>query len=764
MLIEISSENIVPGDILHLKEGIKISADVRIIESSEIGVDESILTGESATVSKKVETLPGETLLAERKNMIYKDTSIVRGKGKALVIATGKGTEVGKIAKELESIKEEPTQFSLEINILSKKIGQGILIIIIIIAATLFLIQNAEPLDVVFTSISLAVAAIPEGLPAVVTISLALATTKMLKKKSLVRRLPVIESLGAVDVICTDKTGTLTENSMTVQKIFFDKQVYDVTGTGRNIEGEFHLNNKKVDPKNLNEILLCGVACNDTVYQKDSENQFIGDPTEIALVVSGMKAGIKLEKMKRVKDYPFTSVRKRMTTVYDLGSKKISYSKGAPEVIIESCTHILHNGKKVLLSEEEKKEILEANNELASQALRILAFASKEVKGDENPEEGMMFLGLQGMIDPARKEVHQALETARSAGIRVIMLTGDNALTAKAIGEKIGFQGKVINATELSEMSDQEFEKAIKTYDIFARISPKQKLQIMRGLREAGHLVAMTGDGVNDAPALKQADVGIAMGIRGTDVAKDASDIVILDDNFATIIEAIRHGRNVFDNIRKFVNYLLTSNLAEVLIVFISSVAAIFISPGMALLAITPIQILWINLLTDGMPALALGADPPKPGIMKEPPRKHGEGIINKPLGILLIVIGLILTIIVSTIFFAYLPQGLVIAQTMVFTALIVYEFVRIVVIRTQEKISFFSNKWLVIALAGSLILQLLILYNPFGAGFPLQEWFGVVPLSFTDWGIIILGAIISYFASIFATNYIMKNYSEQNA
>ncbi|MCR4368401.1 MAG: HAD-IC family P-type ATPase, partial [archaeon] len=403
---EIDSARVVPGDIILLKEGIKVPADARIIESDEIEADESILTGESNPVAKKSGALAEGTVLAERTNMLFMDTLIVRGRGKAIVVETGKGTEVGKIASTLQAIQEQPTKFHREIEELSKKIGSGVIVLIVAIGVTLYFVQSVELIEVIFTSVSLAVAAIPEGLPAVVTLSLAIATGKMLKKKSLVRKLSVIETLGSVDVICTDKTGTLTENSMTVQEIYFNGKNFGVSGSGRSIEGEFLEAGKKVPGGELKEVLLCGLACNDTIIQGSEKSpEFLGDPTEVALTVSALKGGISLEGMKRTKDIPFSSIRRRMTTVYDFGAKVVAYSKGAPEVIIESCDRILLEGKVKKLGAKEKQEILAANNAMASGAMRVLGFAHKELDGNGGEEEGMVFLGLQAMIDPPRKEV-----------------------------------------------------------------------------------------------------------------------------------------------------------------------------------------------------------------------------------------------------------------------------------------------------------------------------------------------------------------------
>ncbi len=750
-LKEIPSGQIVPGDIIYLHEGCKVPADCRLIESSELGVDESILTGESLPVGKTTAPIAKSALLAERTNMVFMDTAVVRGKGKALVAATGNKTEVGKIAKNLASIEEEPTRFQRELEALGGKIGKGILVLVLLIALTMFALHEASLLDIFITSVSVAVAAIPEGLPAVVTLSLAIATRKMLKKNSLVRKLPVVENLGSIEVICTDKTGTLTENSMTVQRLYFDGKIFDVTGTGRATGGDFLLDGEKTPAKKIGPLLLCGLACNDTIIEKPADGKspigFRGDPTEIALVISALKGEVSLDGFERVKDFPFTSNRKRMTVVMESNGKKNAYAKGAPEFIIESCAHILKGGKKIPFSPKEKKLAFEQTEKMASGAMRVLAFAQKEIgKGKnamEKAEGGMVFLGLQGMIDPPRQEVREALNTCRQAGIRVVMLTGDNKSTAAAIAAKVGFAGSAIDAKELSALSAEEFEKAVFTHDVFSRVSPEQKLEVLRVLKKAGLSVAMTGDGINDAPALKQADVGIAMGIRGSDVAKETSDIVLLDDNFATIVEAIREGRGVFENIRKFVLYLLASNVAEVFVVFIASIAGS--------LPITAVQLLFVNLLTDGLPALALGADPPRPGIMLEKPRKGGDGVIDGQTASLLLLMGLTSTIIILALFFSYLPQGLAIAQTVVFTSFIIFEFAKLVVIRQKDGLGMASNKWLLAALAGSVVIQLAIMYSP-AAGL-----FGVVSLGGAEWGMIILGGIVAYAVNTIGTKIILR-------
>ena len=753
--VEISAAGLVPGDVVLLREGMKVPADARLIEAVDLSVDESILTGESLPESKRTGAVGEAAPLGERKNMVFMDTLVVRGRATALVVSTGRGTEVGKIAGTLEGIVEEPTRFHREIGQLSGKISAVVSVLVVVIAFTIIFLHEAELIDALIISISLAVAAIPEGLPAVVTISLAMATKKMLKQNSLVRKLPVIENLGSVDVICTDKTGTLTENSMTVQEIYHAGRFYGVGGEGRGVKGDFTLAGGGADgglapvgepagTAPLQELLLCGAVCNDTIVQDAEAGQFSGDPTEIALTVSALKAGIDGSVWRRVSEIPFSSARKRMTVVAENGGKRTAYSKGAPEVIVNSCAWALENGKKIRMDAAKREELLEANRQMASKALRVLAFASKEIAGREggaNSESGMVFLGMQGMLDPPRKEVAGALGVCRQAGIRVMLLTGDNKLTALSIGRKIGFEGNAIDGVELEGASEEDFERAVRECDIFSRVSPEQKYMVLRSLKRGGHSVAMTGDGVNDAPALKEADVGIAMGIRGTDVSKEASDIILLDDNFATIVDAVRHGRGVFENIQKFVNYLLSNNMAEVFIVFIASLAGF--------LALSAPQLLWINLLTDGLPALALGTDRPRPGVMKEPPRKRNEEIISKELGVTMLAVGGILAIIVLAIFFYHLPRGIVLAQTMVFTCLVVYEFIRILVIRRQQNESIFSNHWVLAALGFSFALQLLVLYSP------AAEWFGVVPLGIGEWGIVLLGGAAAYISTLFASRII---------
>jgi Ca2+-transporting ATPase len=729
MKTEIDSKQLVPGDIIFLAEGDKVPADCRIITEKDISVDEAALTGESMPVSKIVEALPEPTVLADRKNMLYMNTAVVRGKATAVVVETSRSTQVGKIAETLQAIVEPPTPFQVEVEVLGKKIGAGIIVIIVIIALLLLFedflagkISVEEITLVLLTAVSLAVAAIPEGLPAVVTLSLAIATGKMLKKKSLVRKLPVVEILGSVDVICADKTGTLTENKMKVVEVYYD---------GSFVPAE-KLNS------DANPILECGLLCSDVEINDVKNRILLGDPTEKALVEAALDANLSRGELKRIDEVPFSSERKKMSVFIERGGKKIVYMKGAAEEVIKDCGYAMEKGKKVKLDQAKKNEILDANKKMAAKALRVLAFAYKDYNEKEGMEENLIFLGLQGMLDPPRKEVIDAIKTANEAGIRVIMITGDNAITARAIAEKIGVKSEVLEGAEIESMSPEKLGKVIEEVSIFARVSPSSKYLILKALRENGHVVAMTGDGVNDALALKEADVGIAMGIKGTDVAKQTSDIILLDDNFATIIEAVREGRTVFENIRKFVNYLLTSNFSEVSIIFVVSL--------FGFLALTPVMLLWINLLTDGLPALALGADPSRKGIMKAAPRPKKEGVINKRLLLLIPSIGIMGTALMVLLFFSTIDRGIAYAQTVVFAGLVMYELVRLQVIRQQEQLSIFSNKWLLVAVVVSLLMQLAVIYTP------LNTFFGTEVLDLSTWTWILVAVGVSYALAIAIT------------
>ncbi|MCX8189871.1 MAG: cation-transporting P-type ATPase [Candidatus Diapherotrites archaeon] len=748
----VPAELIVPGDIIVLEAGSKVPADARIIEHVNLQVDESMLTGESMPVSKDLEALPEETVLAERANMLYMNTFIISGKAKAVVVAIGKETEIGKIAKMLSEVKERPTPFQVEVDKLGKAIGLGVIAIISFVAVLQFAVINDTPFEIFLRSVSLAVAAVPEGLPVVVSVVLTLGIRKMAKKRALARKLPVAESLGSVNVICTDKTGTLTENKMTVRKIYFNGHTYDVTGTGYDEKGHYS-GDKAIDENELRPLLLCGVLCNDAkehVFQDKKE--YFGDPTEIALLIAAKKGhiepAVENSKNTRIYEVPFTSERKMMSVVCKSNNELVVYTKGAPEILLEHCSHVFINGKEVKMTTEIKEKIINENKEMAKNALRVLAFATKKISAldlnEKTIEKNLVFLGLQGMIDPPRAGVKEALEDCRRAGIKVIMVTGDNLDTAIAIGKELGFNVK--NATsskDLENMGDEELKSKIDSVEIFARVTPIQKVRIVDALHAKNYIVAMTGDGANDALALKKADVGISMGIRGTDVAKEVSDLVLLDDNFVTIRDAVEEGRAIFDNIKKFVTYMLSANLGEVLVVFFFTIMQLFHSFGDNVAILTAAQLLWINMLTDSMPAIALGLDPAAKNIMERKPRKAEEGVIDQKVLFSIISIGLIMSVIILlTFMYAFLystdkTNRFLRAQTIAFTSVVVFELVRANIVRANYKINILANKWLWASLIFAMILQFIILYTP------LNTVFKIVPLSFYDWLLILVSTII---------------------
>jgi len=746
---EIPSELVVPGDILILEQGDKIPADARLVEHANLEVDESTLTGESLPVIKQLEVVEKNISLADRTNMVFMDTIVTKGRARAIVTGTGMKTELGKIAEQIAESEEKPTPFQIELDKLGKKIGIGIIFVIAIVAGIQAIFVQGSPLEIFLTAISLAVAAVPEGLPAIVTLALTIGVRKMSKKNALARKLPVAESLGSVNAICTDKTGTLTENVMTVKKIFFDWKEFDVSGEGHSIEGNFTSNKKIAASKELRQLLSCGVQCNDSVLGKDEKgkSKYLGDPTETALLISAQKAGIDIKiekgKVKRINEIPFSSDRKMMTVICRSTSKKIAYSKGAPEIIIEKCTHTIKNGKKVKLSPKLKRELLDKNAEFGKNALRVLGFAARELNGKEKEiEKEMVFLGMQGMIDPPRTGVLEAIQDCRDAGIKVIMVTGDNINTAKAIGKQLGFTTDyAVSGMELDEMSEAELTQALKKTEVFARVSPAHKVKILEALQDSGKIVAMTGDGVNDAPALKRSDVGIAMGIRGTDVAKETSDMILLDDNFVTIRDAVAEGRGIFDNIKKFVNYLLSSNVAEVLVVLLFTLMAIGIYFGEGAVILTAAQLLWINLLTDGLPAIALGLDPKAKNIMDRKPRKKSAGVIDTRMIYSIITIGIAMAVVILAVFMWEFTSSNAIekfafAQTTAFTCFVVFEMVRVQTVRSYFNTKLTSNKWLWMAVGSSFALHLLLLYTP------LSDFFRVMPLGLDQWTKIIVGAL----------------------
>lgn len=708
-LTQIPSSQLVPGDLIILEEGQRVPVDIRLISAINLQTSEASLTGESTPVTKDIQPIYKNVIIAEQKNMLFSGTLIVTGKGTGIVIATAMATEIGKIAKLVSHEQEVSTPLQQKLNKLGALIGKIVLVIATVIGIEQ-LIFGQKIVNAFISAIALAVAAIPEGLPAVITISLALGTKRLLQQKALIRHLPSAETLGSTDVICVDKTGTLTEGEMKVTEIFGNKE----------------------------KILTYGFLASNA---RKSHDQIIGDPTEGALVKAALNAGLDqntlLKTYLRVSEIPFSSQRKMMSVLVRSNNKNLIISKGATEIILGKCTKIEADGKISNLTNQDRQAILQTQNNFANKALRVLALAY----GWGTQEEDLIFLGLVGMIDSPREGVKEAISTCqKQAGIRVIMITGDHLLTAQAIARSIGIEGSSITGLELDKLSDEEFEKKAERISIYARVNPEHKIRIVKALKAQGHQVAMSGDGVNDAPALKAADIGIAMGITGTDVAKEASDMILLDDHFNTIVEAIKEGRAIFDNIKKFVNYLLSSNLMEVMVI---SLAVIL---GGGHLPLLPIHLLWINLVTDGLPALALGVDPPRKNIMDLPPQKFREEITGGSFLRSLMIVSLIMTLTILAIFFIY-QKDPIYEQTMVFSAIIFYEMLRIIIIRREYKLSFFSNMYLIAAIAISLILHLVILYLPFSiAGINLQNLFRVYPLAFQDWALLLGVGIFLFF------------------
>ena len=760
-LREIDSKEIVPGDIIIVDEGDKVPADARVIESHSLSCLESSLTGESNPSSKTSDTIKGILTINDQKNMLFSGTLITNGRGKCIVISTGMKTELGKIAHLLSDVEKEPTPLQIKLDKFGKYVGFGVILISLLIFIIGFFREGLfyELLDKNYSgffihaktwlivAIALAVAAVPEGLPAVVTISLAIGVKRLLKKNSLIRRLPSVETLGETNVICCDKTGTLTKSEMTVRHIYTNNNDYVVSGEGYSDKGLISLNGKPFTEKE-DLILKIGALCNNAVIHNDNyQTTITGDPTEAALLVSAQKAGISYielrEKYHRVDEIPFDSGRKMMSTVHKDGKRFLFYVKGAPERVLEKCTHILINSRILKLTDKKRKEILDQNKSYASKALRVLGFAYKIVRNkDKFKENELVFVGLQGMIDPPKPEIKEYMLRTKKAGIRVIMITGDNINTARAIAHEIGLHGDGIEGSHFSQLGDMEKRQLIKTTNIFARVEPGQKLEIVKFLQEAGAIVAMTGDGVNDAPALKSADLGIAMGIKGTEVSKEASDMILTDDNFSTIVSAVEEGRGIYTNILSFVKYLISSNLAEVMVV---ATAVLFGFP----LPLTALMLLWINLVTDGLPALALSVDPYPKGAMEKPPRKKDEPILNRArlfstLYTSCLIAGGTLGIFVWALRnYASGVDSLIHAQTMVFTTLVVLELVRVYVVRAESRVQMFSNVWLLLAVVLSFSLQLLVLYTP------LNTLFDAVALNMRDWTAIAVTTFVVFILSM---------------
>ena len=742
----VKAEDLIPGDIVVLETGDIIPADMRLIESSNLKIDESSLTGESVAVEKDANFTTSEDVgIGDRENYVHSSSIVTYGHGIGLVATTGEETEIGKIATSLDSVEDKDTPLQRQLKSLSKVLAILVVVVCIAVFGLGYLRGSDDLLESFMVAVSLAVAAIPEGLTAVVTIVLSIGMNRMADRKAIVKNLLSVETLGSTTVISSDKTGTLTQNEMTITKIFTNDEEYEVEGSGYKPEGDIRNKEKEVIESDSQIELLMTIAslCNDANLTRDGEEYKItGDPTEGAMLTLSEKWNINQEdlndKHPRLQEIPFDSTRKMMTTFHEMDGKYYAFTKGAPDVIMGHSSQILENGEMADFDDSKRKTYQDKNNDLASQALRVMAYAFRPLDTldqdltTENIEKDMIFVGLTGMIDPPRPEAKAAVAECHASGIDVIMITGDYFETALAIAKDLGIassRDQAMQGSELNDKTEEEIREIVKTKRIFARVSPENKVQLVKALEANDNVVAMTGDGVNDAPAIKNADIGVSMGITGTDVAKDAADMILVDDNFATIVNAVEEGRVIFSNIKKFVSFLLSCNIAEVLIVFLS---ILFGLPS----PLTPIQLLWLNLVTDAFPALALGVEPAEPGLMEEPPRDPKESIISGDVRTNLISQSIFITIAVLASYIVGLkwifPDSIEGAHTMVFATLITSELLRAFSVRstkfTLKELGFTSNSYLNKAVLLSFALLLVVMYVPV-----LRDLFEVVSLTW-EW------------------------------
>lgn len=758
--VEVAAKELVPGDILLLEAGVQVPADGRLLEASNLQIREAALTGEAEAVNKQVrEELPEDAPLGDRINLVYQGTEVLQGRGTVLITQTGMTTELGRIATMLQSVESEPTPLQQRMTQLGNVLVSGAMILVAVVVAIGLLRTGDLTLfdDLLEVSLSMAVAVVPEGLPAVITVTLALGTQRMVRRNALIRKLPAVETLGSVTTICSDKTGTLTQNKMVVQHVHTLDRAFQITGEGYAPFGDILQVGQAINPSdypNLNYLLMACVLCNDaTLRHEGSLWTILGDPTEGALLALGGKGSFDKTKLSdaysRVGEIPFSSERKRMSVVIQpeagqdfpgLDAHTVMFTKGSPELILERCREVQVGSHRQVLTPEHCEQILAQNNQMAGRGLRVLGFALKPMatlppeNELEATEKQLVWLGLVGMLDAPRPEVRSAVAECKQAGIRPIMITGDHQLTAQAIAEDLGISqpgDKVLTGRELEHLGPQDLEVEVPQVNVYARVAPEHKLRIVQALQHRGQFVAMTGDGVNDAPALKQADIGIAMGITGTDVSKEASDMVLLDDNFATIVAATEEGRVVYDNIRRFIKYILGSNIGEVLTIGAAPLM------GLGGVPLSPLQILWMNLVTDGLPALALAMEPAEPDVMRRPPYDPRESIFARGLGSYMIRVGLVLAILTIALMawaysYTHAPGYAGDSRTwktMVFTTLCLAQMGHAMAVRSDTQMTWkldpLSNPYVLSSVTLTTLLQLLLIYVP-----PLRNFFGLYPLS----------------------------------
>ena len=771
----VPSAELVPGDVVLIEEGDTIPADGRLVRSVALQTSEASLTGESLPVSKDTAPLPEEASVGDRSNMVFSGTAATYGRGRAVVTATGMQTEMGRIAGLLRQTEQEPTPLQLELDRTGKLLGVLVIVIAVVMVAAIIIVEGVREfsaiMDVLILGVALAVAAVPEGLPAVVTAVLAIGVQQMARRNAIVRKLPAVETLGSATVIASDKTGTLTRNEMTVRAVVTAGERVDVTGTGYEPVGELTQDGHAIEDEELRTAVIYTLgaadrANNAVLQERDGRWAIQGDPTEGALIVAALKAGLTDEELERrferIGEVPFSSERKLMSTVHtdqERPERLLVFTKGAPDVLLNRCTEVWEEDGPRPLTEERQSHVRAMNEQLTGQALRTLGMAYRSVPREavQNPdavsdeiERELVFLGLVGMIDPPREEVKDAVAVARRAGIRPIMITGDHPRTAAAIAAELGIvdtasaESAAITGAELDDLPDEALDVTVRERSVYARVNPEHKLRIVKALQRNGEVVAMTGDGVNDAPALKTANIGVAMGITGTDVSKEAADMVLTDDNFATIVNAVEQGRAVFANIQKFLRFLLSSNIGEVLTMFGGVVLAqvIGLTAGSGEAVVAPLlatQILWINLVTDGAPALALGLDPADPDVMQQQPRPQGSGVITREMWFGIVLVGVIMAVGTLMVLDASMPGGMIAGtgsveygRTMAFTTLMLFQMFNVFNARSDRHSVFyelFHNPWLWGAVALSLSLQVAVIYVPF-----LQGAFDTVALGWGDW------------------------------